>query len=191
MVAFGLILTAPQMAHCQPYVSAQLGLASTDWPRGEPLNGRIDDTAAGYGVDFGVGFGQHWAFELGAYGYGSFDAQGTPCASGVACPPLVREITGNDITIYKAAFAPRFSIDKVRLFGTVGYYQARIDANVALPDAVSRDRGVVLGAGARWYFRDPWSISIQATRFDDNLRQLMFGVGWGLRDERADADWGD
>ncbi len=44
-----------------------------------------------------------------------------------------------------------------------------------------RDSGAVLGVGARWYFRDPWSVSLQGTRFDDNLRQLMLGVGWGLR----------
>ena len=46
----------------------------------------------------------------------------------------------------------------------------------------------VLGLGARWYFTDPWSVSVQATRFDDNLQQLMFGVGWGLRRNRGDDE---
>jgi hypothetical protein len=188
MVAACLLSAAPRLADCEPYVSAQLGLASTDWARGAPLNGRIDDRAEGYGVDFGLGFGRRWAFELGAYGYGGFDASGTPCAAGDSCPAVVTEITGNDITIFKAALVPRFNIGNVRLFGTLGYYQARIDANLALPDATSRDRGAVLGVGARWHFRNPWSISIQATRFDDNLRQLMVGVGWGLTREHTDAD---
>ena len=93
-------------------------------------------------------------------------------------------MTGNDITIFKAALAPRFVIGQVRLFGTFGYYQARIDTNLALPDSTQRDRGALLGAGARWYFREPWSVSVQATRFDDNLRQVMFGVGWGLARDR-------
>jgi len=186
-----LLFTAPRLAVPQPYVSGQLGVASTDWARGAPLNGRIDDGAAGYGIDFGIGFGKRWALEVGAYGYDSFDATGTPCADGDACPPVVTEVGGNDVTIYKAALAPHFMVGKVRLFGTFGYYQARIDTNLDLPGATSRDSGAVLGAGARWSFREPWSVTLQAARFDDNLRQLMFGVGWGLRGfrtERADTD---
>ena len=183
-----LLLAAPQLALCQPYVSAQLGWASTDWARGAPLNGRIEDNAPGYGVDVGIGFGRRWAFEVGAYGYGGFDGRGTPCAAGDTCSDVVTDVTGNDITIFKAALAPRFNIGKVRLFGTFGYYQARIDTNLALPDATSRDRGALLGVGARWYFRNPWSVSLQATRFDDNLRQLMVGVGWGLTPDLRDAD---
>lgn len=189
IVATGLLLAAAQAAGAQPYVTAQVGLASTDWPVGAPLNGRIDDRAPGLGVDFGVGFGRRWAFELGAYGYGAFDARGTPCAGGAVCSAVVTEIGGNDITILKAALAPRFVIGKVRLFGTFGYYRATLDTNLDLPDAKSHDSGAVLGAGARWYFSDPWSVSVQATRFDDNLRQLMVGIGWGVapgRDRSAD-----
>jgi hypothetical protein len=182
--ASALMFALPHSADAQLYVSAQLGVASTDWARGEPLNGRIDDEAEAYGVDVGVSFGKRWAFEVGAYGYGGFDATGTPCPAGTACANEVINITGNEITILKAALAPRFSIGQVRLFGTFGYYQATIETNLEGPDAKSRDRGAVLGAGARWYFREPWSVSLQATRFDDNLRQLMFGVGWGLRPER-------
>ncbi|HVJ28974.1 MAG TPA: hypothetical protein VNA66_01585 [Gammaproteobacteria bacterium] len=129
IVAAALLCAAPQLA---AYVSAQFGYASTDWARGAPLNGRIEDDAPGYGVDFGIGFGRRWAFELGAYGYGSFDASGTPCAAGASCPAVITDVAGNDITIFKAALAP--------------------------------------------------------TRFDDNLRQLMLGVGWGLTDNGADAD---
>jgi len=181
-----LLLAGPRIAACQPYVSGELGYASANWPVDAPLNGRIDDSALGYGIDFGIGFGKRWAFEVGAYGYDSFDATGTPCADGVACPPVVTDVGGNDITIYKAALAPRFIVGKVRVFATFGYYQARIDTNLDLPDATSHDSGALLGAGARWYFRDPWSITVQAMRFDDNLRQLMFGVGWGLRGVRTE-----
>ncbi len=191
IVAAGMLFAAPRLADCQPYVAAQLGLASTNWPRGAPLNGRIDDNAAGYGIDFGVGFGKRWAFEVGAYGYDDFDATGAPCADGATCTPALTQIGGNDITIYKAALAPRLIVGNVRLFGTFGYYQAKIDTDLGLPETDSRDRGALLGVGARWYFREPWSVSVQATRFDDNLRQLMVGVGWGmkgLRTERTDVD---
>ena len=74
----------------------------------------------------------------------------------------------------------------MRLFAPFGFYRARIDTNLALPGARSRDRGAHVGIGARWYFRDPWSVSLQATRFDDNLAQIMLGVGWGLRDRDDD-----
>ena len=97
-------LLAPRIAASQPYVSAQLGIASTHWPIGPPLNGRIDDQTAGYGVDFGIAFGKRWAVELGAFDYGSFDAQGTPCAAGTACAPAVADISGTDNPI---ASAPR------------------------------------------------------------------------------------
>jgi hypothetical protein len=176
-------LLAAEASGLEPYVSAQLGFASSEWPRGAPLNGRIDDRAAALGVDVGIAFARYWAIELGVYDYGAFDATGTPCAAGASCPPLVTDITGTDITIAKAAIVPRFSIGRVRLFAPFGYYRARIDSNLDLPSSKSRDRGALLGVGARWYFRDPWSVSLQATRFDDNLAQLMFGVGWGLRDE--------
>ena len=191
IAATGMLIAAARIAEGQPYVTAQLGLASTDWPRGAPLNGRIDDDAVGYGIDFGIGFGKRWAFEVGAYGYDDFDATGTPCADGATCAPTLAEIGGNDVTIYKAALAPRFIVGNARIFGTFGYYQAKIDTDLGLPESDSRDRGALLGVGARWYFRDPWSVSVQAMRFDDNLRQLMVGVGWGmrgLRTERTDVD---
>jgi hypothetical protein len=188
LAAAAVVLVAPGLAAAQPYVSAQLGLASTNWPHGAPLNGRIDDRAPGYGIDFGIGFGKRWGFELGAYGYGGFDARGTPCAADAVCSEVVTDISGTDITIYKAALAPRFSVGNVRLFGTFGYFEATIDTNLDLPGAKQRDSGAMLGAGARWYFREPWSVSVQGTRFDDNLRQLMFGVGWGLRPDSANED---
>jgi hypothetical protein len=180
------LLAAPRLVAAQPYVTAQLGYASAQWPVGAPLNGRIDDDALGVGIDLGVGFGRRWAFELGAYGYTEFDARGTPCAEGSSCAPIVTEIGGTDITILKAALAPRFEVGNVRLFATFGYYRATIDTHLDLPDAEFRDSGAMLGAGARWFFKDPWSVSVQGTRFDDNLRQLMVGVGWGVAPRRND-----
>lgn len=186
ILAAGGLLAAAGLAEGQPYVSAQLGFANADWPRGAPLNGRVDDRALAYGIDFGVAFGRYWGIELGAYGYDDFDATGTPCVSGTVCPQIVTEFGGNDIRIVKAALAPRFEVGQVQLIATFGYYRATIDANLALPDARSHDRGAVLGVGARWYFSDPWSVSLQAVRFDSNLQQLMVGVGWGLRRNRDD-----
>lgn len=183
IVAVGLFAT-PAVGQCQVYVAAQLGYASTDWPVGAPLNGRIDDRAVAYGIDLGVGFGERWAFELGALGYGDFDARGTPCAGGASCPNVVTEFGGNDITILKAALVPRFQVGSVWLFGTFGYYRATLDVNLDLPDAKSHDSGALLGVGARWYFSNPWSVSVQATRFDSNLHQVMVGVGWGVGRER-------
>jgi hypothetical protein len=184
LAAAWLIAAAP-LAAAQPYATAQLGWASTEWPLGAPLNGQIDDQALGLGVDFGVGFGRRWAFELGAYAYGGFDASGTPCAAGAACAPVVTTISGTEITILKAALAPRFEIGNARLFATFGYYRATLDTNLDLPDTRVHDSGALLGVGARWFFRDPWSVSLQATRFDDNLRQIMVGVGWGVAPRRG------
>ena len=188
MAAVGAMVAMPRLALAEPYVSAQLGYANINWPRAAPLNGRLDDSGFGYGVDLGFGLGKRWAVELGAYGYEDFDARGTPCAAGASCGAVVTELGGNDISILKVALAPQFTIGAVRLFATMGFYRATIDTNLPLPDAKSRDRGAVLGLGARWYFTDPWSVSVQATRFDDNLQQLMFGVGWGLRRNRGDDE---
>jgi hypothetical protein len=35
--------------------------------------------------------------------------------------------------------------------------------------------------GARWYFREPWSVSLEGSRLDDNIYQIAVGAGWGLR----------
>jgi hypothetical protein len=188
MAAVGAMVAMPGLALAEPYVSAQLGYANINWPRAAPLNGRLDDSGFGYGVDLGFGLGKRWAVEVGAYGYEDFDARGTPCVAGASCPAVVTEFGGTDISILKAALAPQFTIGRVRLFATMGFYRASIDTNLPLPGAKSRDRGAVLGLGARWYFTDPWSVSVQATRFDDNLQQLMFGVGWGLRRNRGDNE---
>jgi hypothetical protein len=76
-----------------------------------------------------------------------------PCHAeldGPALPAVVTEFGGNDVSIVKAALAPRFTLGSVRLFATMGYYRATIDTNLPLPDAKWRDRGAVLGLGARW-----------------------------------------
>jgi hypothetical protein len=185
LLVIGLCTSVPGLAAAEAYVSAQLGFANTEWSRGSPLNGTIDDRGLGYGMDVGLTLGERWGIEVGTYGYEAFDARGTPCAGGAVCANVVSQIGGNDITIVKAALVPHFRIgDDVRLFATLGYYRATLDTNLALPDAKSRERGAVVGVGARWYFANPWSVSLQATRFDDNLQQLMFGVGWGLRRDR-------
>jgi hypothetical protein len=184
---FGSLIALPRSGIAEPYVSAQLGYASTEWSRGAPVNGTIDDRGFAYGIDLGFPFGERWGVELGAYSYESFDARGTPCAPGGACSGVITEFGGNDVDILKVALAPRFVIGETRLFATLGYYRATIDANLPVPDTKSRESGAVVGIGARWYFRDPWSVSVQATRFDDNLRQIMFGVGWGLRRERRET----
>ena len=113
--------------------------------------------------------------------YASFDGQGTPCAAGSVCTPVVQPIGNNDMTIYKAAVVPRFEIGDVRLFGRLGYYRANIDANIAPPDSDFDEDGVLVGLGVRWYFSEPWSVSVEASRFDDNVRQIAVGFGWGLR----------
>jgi hypothetical protein len=187
IAGLGVMVLAPDPAVSEPYVSAQLGYASTEWSRGSPLNGVIDDRGLAYGVDLGFPFGERWGVELGTYGYEGFDGRGTPCAPGAVCTAVVTEISGSEVNIVKVGLARDFVIGETRLFATAGYYRARIDANLALPEAKSRDRGFVFGVGARWYFSDPWSVSVQATRFDDNLKQIMFGVGWGLRREREET----
>ena len=172
----------PAAAFAQPYVSAKLAYASADLPLGAPYNGVIDDNAPALGVDVGFAFARNWAVEIGAARYGSFDGFGTPCVQGTVCTPIVRDISGNDMTMYNAALVPRIATGRARFFARVGYYRANIDANIDLPGAGDfHEDGLMLGVGARWYFSDPWSVSLEATRFDDNLRQLALGFGWGLR----------
>lgn len=177
-----LFLLVPAAAFSQPYASVKVAHAGTDVPLGAPYNGVIDDNSPGLGIDVGFGFGRRWALEIGAARYGSFDGTGTPCAAGDVCTLVVRAIDGNDITLYNAAFVPRISAGDARFFARVGYYRANIDTNIGLPGADDfHEDGLMLGVGARWYFEDPWSVSLELTRFDDNIRQLAVGFGWGLR----------
>jgi hypothetical protein len=41
--------------------------------------------------------------------------------------------------------------------------------------------------GVRWYFSTPWSVALEAERFDDNVSQLSIGVGWGFGGGRHDS----
>jgi hypothetical protein len=174
-------LLVPACALGQPYVTAKIAYASAELPLGAPFNGTIDDNSAGVGVDVGFGFGRRWAVELGAARYGSFDGRGTPCVEGDVCILVIRPVSGNDLTVYKAALVPHFEIGDVQLFGRVGYYRANIDANIGLQGSDFDEDGLLAGVGLRWHFADPWSVSLEASRFDDNVRQLAVGFGWGLR----------
>ena len=181
-IALTLLLIPPAAALGQPYASAKVAYAGADFPLGSPYNGVIDDNSPGIGADVGFGFGRHWALEIGAARYGSFDGRGTPCIAGDVCTLVIRPIDGNDMTLYSAALVPRITAGDARFFARVGYYRANIDTNIDLPGAGDfHEDGLLLGVGARWYFSDPWSISLEATRFDDNIRQLAVGFGWGLR----------
>jgi len=176
------MLSLSTAAFGQPYAAVKVAYAAADVPLGSPFNGVIDDNAPALGVDVGFGFGRRWAVEVGAARYGGLDGSGTPCVAGDVCSPVVRPIGGNDTTLYHAALVPRITAGDARFFARVGYYRANIDANIDLPGADDfHEDGLMLGVGVRWYFDDPWSISLEATRFDDNIRQLAVGFGWGLR----------
>jgi opacity protein-like surface antigen len=174
-------LALPSVGWAQPYVTAKLGYASGDFSLGEPYNGVVDDSSVAYGFDVGFGFGRNVAIEFGADGYSSFDGRATPCPPGEAtCPQIIRPTSGNDVTTYTLAIVPRYSFERVELFARAGMYRADIDTNLGFGDDEFRERGLVLGAGARWYFSEPWSVSLHASRFDDKLYQFAVGVGWGL-----------
>ena len=178
-----LVLYAlPTAALAQPYAAVKVAYAAADIPLGAPYNGVVDDNSPGLGIDVGFGFGRRWAVGFGGARYASVVGTGTPCAAGNACAPVAQPIDGNDLTLYHAALVPRITAGDARFFARVGYYRANIDANVGLPGANDlHEDGLMLGVGARWYFSDPWSVSLEATRFDDNLRQISVGFGWGLR----------
>lgn len=179
-----LILAAcavPSVALGQPYVSAELGYANAEFPLGAPYNGVIDDRAATYGVDLGLGFGPLFGIELGVNRYGDFDGTATPCPAGGTCTLAIRGVSGNDMTTYQLALVPRFTIGDLRMFAKAGYYRAEIDTNIGLPDNDFSEDGLLVGIGVRWLFKDPWSVSLEATRFGDDVSQLTVGFGFGPR----------
>lgn len=175
-----LVLLGPGAAWSQPYVTAGAGYASVDFSLDEPYNGVVDESTLTYGVDVGFAV-RNLGLELGVRRYGNVDGQGTPCPPGGICPQIVRPISGNDITAYKLSLLPHFEVGSVVLFAEAGYYRADIDTSVALADSDFTERGLIVGAGARWYFDGPWSISLRGARLDDNVRQIVVGAGWGLR----------
>jgi hypothetical protein len=181
LTAIALAATAaPLIASAQPYATAELGWANADFPLNAPFNGFADDSSITYGITFGMGFGERWAAELGYDGYGNFDGRGAPCPENTVCGPVA--ITEQSINqhAYEASLVRRFAIANFRFYGKAGYYRAKIDTNVPFPDADFVEDGLLLGVGMRWYFDSPWSVSVEASRFDDNVSQLTFGVGWGF-----------
>jgi hypothetical protein len=179
----------PAAAFGQPYFSANVGWASADFPIEAPFNGLADDSAPAYGIDFGVGLGS-WAVELGANGYGNVDGRAAACAVGTVCALVVTE-ESVDQTIYDVGLVRRFTIRNFQLYGKAGYYRANIDTTIPFPDSDFSERGLMLGIGARWYFEAPWSLSIEGTRYDDNVSQLSIGFGWGLGFKDKDRGFGN
>jgi hypothetical protein len=183
------LVACPSAAFSQPYFSANLGWASADFPIEAPFNGLADDSAPSYGLDFGVGLGS-WAIEVGANGYGNIDGRAAPCAIGTVCAAVVTQ-ESVDQTIYEAALVRRFTVRNFELFGKAGYYRAKIDTDIPFDESDFNERGLVLGIGARWYFEAPWSVSIEGTRYDDNVSQLSVGFGWGLGFKDKDRGFND
>lgn len=176
-----VLLGLPQLGRAQPYVEAQLGYSSADLSLGAPYNGVIDDNSVAYGIDVGLGFGRTWAAEVGWRGYGNFDGRAAPCPLGGTCPALLSDVSGIDVNILSLSIVPRFEIGEVQAFAKAGYYRANIDTEIGLPNDDFKENGLLIGAGLRWYFNEPWSVSLEATRHDDNLYQVTLGFGWGLR----------
>jgi hypothetical protein len=58
-----------------------------------------------------------------------------------------------------------------------------------VPNGDSHPDGFLLGVGVRWYFGTPWSLALEAERFDDNVTQLSLGVGWGFGGRRDSRDY--
>jgi hypothetical protein len=180
------LLASPAAAFSQPYASANIGWASADYPLGAPFNGYADDRSVTYGVDFGIGFGERWAAELGLSGYGDFDGRASPCVAGSVCTGVVSDQTIEQ-SVYDAVIVRRFTVKHLRFFAKAGYYRANIDTAVADFD----ENGLLLGAGIRWYFDAPWSLSLEGSRLDDNVSRVAVGFGWGLglgHASRGEAD---
>lgn len=175
---------APGAAFAQVYATAELGYASADINLGAPYNGDIDDRSFTLGAEVGFSIRERFAIELGVTRFNSMDGRGTPCVPGTNCPLVIQPTSGNDILAYNLSLVPHVELADVELFAEIGYYTARIDTEIGLPDSDFRERGLLLGVGARWYFREPWSISLEASRFENDIQHITVGAGWGLRSGR-------
>jgi hypothetical protein len=184
LFAIVALLAAPALAFSQPYANVQLGYAHADFPVGPPYNGVVKDSAPMIGIEGGYAF-YKWSAELGFDTYGSLDGFGTPCFGTTVCSPITQEIDGNDQTLWKVALVRRIDIGDWKLFAKGGYYHANLKTNV--PDGDTHPDGFLLGVGVRWYFSAPWSLALEAERFDDNVSQLSVGVGWGFGGGRHDS----
>lgn len=181
LIATILCAGTPALAFGQVYATAQVGYASADFSLGAPYNGVVDDRAVSLGVDVGFNITKRFAFEVGATRYGGFDGRATPCAPGAVCTALVQDVDGNDATALALTLIPHVELGDTELFGKIGYYRLTIDTEIDIPGGKFKERGIVAGIGARWYFREPWSVSLEASRLDDNVYQIELGAGWGLR----------
>lgn len=175
----GLCL-ATGVARAQFYFQGEVGYASAQFALDEPYNGVVDDRSVMLGVNGGLRIGKRWAIETGLNRYSGFDGRATPCPHGAVCTQAVIGVSDSGLAIFKIAAVPTIALGKFRLFGRAGYYRAKIDTKLGLPGDRFTERGAMLGAGLRWYFKEPWTVSLEATRFDDKIYQLGAGFGWGM-----------
>ncbi len=177
----GVASGAATTGHAQLYANARLGYANADFTLGGRYNGVIDDSALAYGLGVGFGINQHLSIEGDWYGYGNFSGRAAPCPVDGSCPPPTEQVPtrGNGMNMLAVTMAPRLAMaNSAEIYGNLGYYQMSIDTSIGED---FRRRGLLIGAGVRWEFSEPWSVHVEAKRFGDRMYQFAVGFGWHLQ----------
>jgi hypothetical protein len=183
MALTALLVAVPCSAYAadpslQPYASVTLGWAKANFSLGSPYNGSVDDGSLTYGLEAGLGFGDHWGGELALNRYNEFDGRANLCAPATVCAPTITD-QPVDEWLWHLAIVRRFTVGNFRFFGKAGYYHANINTSIPYEPSDFHENGLMLGIGTRWYFKSPWNVSIEGVRYDDNVTQFLVGVGWG------------
>lgn len=178
LISGSLALGAALPGYAQLYAGAKLGYANADFTLGGRYNGVVDDGAFVYGLGVGYGITEYVSIEGNWYGYSNFSGRAAPCPVDGPCPPPTEQVPtrGNDVNMLALSMTPRLAFGNIgEIYGNLGCYQMNIDTRIA--DRFKR-RGLVIGAGARWEFSEPWSVHIDAKRFGDRMYQFGVGFGW-------------
>jgi hypothetical protein len=164
--------------HAQLYAGAQMGYANADFTLGGRYNGVVDDGAFVYGLGVGYGLSEYISIEGNWYGYGNFSGRAAPCPVDGPCPPPTEQVptSGNSMNVLALSMTPRLAFGDIgEVYGNLGVYRMAIDTSIG--DAFKR-RGLLIGAGARWEFAEPWSVHVEAKRFGDRMYQFAIGFAW-------------
>lgn len=165
----------------EPYVTMKLGSADADLSFGTPFNGDIDDSGWMYGIDVGYRFPINLAVEAGYSFHDALDGRATPCPADTVCPQVIVSVEDNTARIGTVALRSGATLDSILLYTKLGYFRGEIDTRTRFPADEFTAEGLLFSLGLSWLATDTWSIGVEASGFDDELRQYVLTVGWNGR----------
>lgn len=173
-----LLCALAGFSSAEPYVTLKVGAADANLSFDAPFNGDIDDNGRMYGIDLGYRFPINLAVEVGYSLHDGLDGRATPCPADAICPQVIVPVEDNTARVGTVALRSGATLDSVHVYTKLGYFRGKVDTKTGLRGDEFTEDGLLFGLGLSWLVTETWSVGLEASGFDDELRQYALTIGW-------------